>query len=69
MDLISERESIRAWLRDVEIQRVIDATGINRSWISKFRRGAIVDPGMDRLMDLQRCRRSFESRRPAGRVA
>jgi transcriptional regulator with XRE-family HTH domain len=65
MDLVSEREHLRQWLCGVSLQAVIDATGISRSWLSKFRRGEILDPGMERLAELHECRQSLGGRKRA----
>lgn len=65
MDLITERESLRAWLQAANLERVQEQSGISRSWLSKFRRGKIADPGVERLTELQRCRESLQE----GRVA
>lgn len=56
MDPISIRNDLRAFLnsKDVSLAEIERSTRLNRSWLSKFRRGEILNPRVDQLAELYR---------------
>lgn len=54
MDPISIRDDLRAFLNSdrVTLAEIVRRTHLNRSWLSKFRRGEIVNPRADQLAAL-----------------
>lgn len=54
MDPLIIRDELRAFLNSdrVSLAKIVRETRLNRSWLSKFRRGEIVNPRSDQLARL-----------------
>lgn len=60
MDLATVKDELREYLNSdgVSLAEIERSTTLNRSWLSKFRRGEIVSPTIDQLVELDTYRQS-----------
>lgn len=67
MDPLGMRDELRAFLNSdrVSLADIERATTLNRSWLSKFRRGELDNPTIDQLAELHRFRESFNGKQAA----
>jgi hypothetical protein len=57
MELSTIREDLRQYLlTGVSLAEIERATSLNRSWLSKFKRGVIQNPTIDQLVELNNYR-------------
>lgn len=63
MDPIATRDDLRAFLNSgrVCLGEIERKTRLNRSWLSKFRRGEIVNPRADQLSALYEYQQKFQA--------
>jgi transcriptional regulator with XRE-family HTH domain len=61
-DPLDIRDDLRNFLNSegVKLAQVERSTTLNRSWLSKFRRGEITNPTIEQLNTLHRYRQSLE---------
>lgn len=62
MDPLNIRDDLRKFLEDgtVSLAQIERETTLNRSWLSKFKRGEIDNPTIDQLNTLHRYRVSVQ---------
>lgn len=62
MDLANVRDDLRdyLWEEGVSLAEIERETTLNRSWLSKFKRGEIKSPTIDQLVELDEYRKKTQ---------
>lgn len=68
MDLANVRDDLRdyLWKDGVNLAEIERETTLNRSWLSKFKRGEIKSPTIDQLVELDAYRKANPPLQSAG---
>lgn len=63
MDLANVRDDLRKylWKEGVNLAEIERETSLNRSWLSKFKRGEIKSPTIDQLVELDEYRKKVRA--------